>query len=870
MAASADVAALLSSDLHPQDRVRQLDAFAESNGWTSYQCLEGHVPTNRVANGHLVVQEGLQTTAVFTFLKGRQRFESLLGEEKNRVLSVSYNSLADWHLFPEEDGLCCVHNLEDPIRPKRLPGISSHDPWTPEALRSVFAEPPQASLKNLDDALIETIRYWKREMSLAVNRIAEDGSASVLFNSIILIRAYEDLRRKSGQAEAELLLDDWDRIEGKRTARKCLRRALTRLEIPTPPQFLWDDSKLGAFDSLSEEALRDLFKDFYRNRGGGPYYYDFSLISKHALSRIYEHYVSLLRTERPKSQLKLFPDLPEEEANRGLGCYYTPEYIARFFAYFLRNEMRHRFAGIRVADPACGSAVFLRTLMEAQLESSPSTRTNLAQGLQRLLGIDVDPPACNAARLSLSLLHLTRVESLPSSLPIEQAEAIEYIQTHSELRGAFDAVIANPPFIPTERLEPAMRERIRHFLGADSSGRQNAYLAHLKIGMEMVKPGGFICYVLPHDFLLEDSSSRIRKRLSHEFVIRAIADLSNVAVFQPTGVYVILLIAQKRLPNWGEDAEKAIIIRCRDFVGHALQQGLNRRLAEEDFFSVHEVEQSIFAHDSWHLLPPKQSKLLARLKKLPTLGSIVTIRQGFVTGCDDVFIRRTRDVPKDERRVYIPYLRDRDMRRYEDPRPGGHLVFYPYIEGKKIGEELLSEQFPETWRHLQSERTLLDARQPVKKGNCAWWCPVRPRPPLMMLRPKIVVPHLILRPSFCFDASGKYGVSRSPFIYHEQDDAEILQYVLAVLNSSIGHWQILATSFKYDRGYARLEVKGLRNFRIPSPASILSSKMKRIQMLIATLRHDPTSEDGDRELDDLIADLYGLTKSERDEIGLRD
>src|SRR5439155_22517170 len=110
-----------------------------------------------------------------------------------------------------------------------------------------------------------------------------------------------------------------------------------------------------------------LFLDFYDNRFA-PYRYDFSVISKHALSRIYEKYVATLR-DSDSPQLSLFRELPQEVQDRSLGGVYTPQYIARFFARFLKdNHTPRAFRTLRTIDPACGSGMFLRTLLEMQCD----------------------------------------------------------------------------------------------------------------------------------------------------------------------------------------------------------------------------------------------------------------------------------------------------------------------------------------------------------------------------------------------------------------------------------------------------------------------------------------------------------------------
>jgi hypothetical protein len=133
---------------------------------------------------------------------------------------------------------------------------------------------------------------------------------------------------------------------------------------------LFREDLLRRFDDLDPATVTALLTDFYYNKYAEYYEYDFSLISKHALSQVYEHYVSLLRFEEsPQVTLPLFQQLPEEERNKLFGSIYTPQYIARFFGRYLRAHMTPpSYARIKAVDPACGSGIFLRTLLELQFD----------------------------------------------------------------------------------------------------------------------------------------------------------------------------------------------------------------------------------------------------------------------------------------------------------------------------------------------------------------------------------------------------------------------------------------------------------------------------------------------------------------------
>ncbi|MDB4767051.1 hypothetical protein OAG71_05135, partial [bacterium] len=148
----------------------------------------------------------------------------------------------------------------------------------------------------------------------------------------------------------------------------------------------------------------------------------------------------------------------------------------------------------------------------------------------------------------------------------------------------------------------------------------------------------------------------------------------------------------------------------------------------------------------------------------------------------------------------------------------------------------------------------------VQKGSCPWWRPERPRRPSDLLRPKLIGPHLMLYPKFSFDSRGNRAVSRTIFITHSEDDFDALHFALAVMNSSIGHWQISTQSHKYSRGYARIEAATLRKFHVPSPATVphmlLSSIVDKTKSLIE--KYDSELDD---KLDKLVSEAFGIEHS---------
>lgn len=881
MASHYDLVIQLTSRQMPDnERLRVLNDFAYELGWFPSDRMGG-LTVSDLANAHLIVEHGLENTAVITFLRDRT-YADLSYSEKKRILTISYNNLVDWHIQIDTQGITFVFNRRDDylaVVDRRRISRDSVDTLRSEAFERVMGKKPNPNIPALDSALIDTISFWKRNLSAEMGYSVSNESLSALFNAIIFARAAEDhhLRLHStadsgGASSPPALLESWD--DGVTTLREVVLENLGRFIEGDVPEYLVDEAELACFDSLNRETVYTLLHDFYHNKYA-PYEYDFSLMSKHALSRIYEHYVSILRLEESlQHPLPLFPRLPEEEVDKAYGSIYTPQFIARFFARYLREQMPPlTYRHIRTADPACGSGIFLRTLLELQCDPAYDGVTTefIETAFGNVLGVDVDPNACQATRLSLALLHLVLTSQLPPELDVHAEESIAFYEEHPELEGAFDAVVANPPFVALDTQTPRMRERVAAFIGDYASGRIDLFLAFLKMGLEMLKPGGYGLFVLPHSFLLSKSASGMRRLIGETSWIRCLADLSSIRVFQDTESYVVLLVFQKK-PEAEQSAPAATIIKCQDLVGQALQDAVEGRLVEGDLYSIYNVEQELFEQEEWLILPPTEARLRKKLEGLKTLEDFLHVREGFISGADDVFIVSQGQIPAGEEDIFVPYLRDRDMRAYAVPDTTSLYFFYPYLEGRRIEEAELRERFPRTWDYLQSRERKLRRRAPVRKGNLDWWRPVRPRPPEHMMRPKIISPHLALVPRYSLDIEGKYAISRAPLMYPKEAGAEedLLRFFVAVLNSTACYWYVSAHSHSYQGGYAMLEPRTLRKTPVPDPARVSSTTMRRLFRLVdeRVLAEGSDALETEKQIDELVADLYGMSAGERRALGM--
>lgn len=161
------------------------------------------------------------------------------------------------------------------------------------------------------------------------------------------------------------------------------------------------------------------------------------------------------------------------EKRKRLGQFFTPSALRDALLDDLALPAR-----ARILDPACGTGEFLAS---AGVRYPDAT----------LVGWEVDPEPAGVASAQVPRARIEVCDAL--AVPFEPA---------------FDAVIGNPPYFEC-RLDPETRAR---FAGA-ISGRPNSYALFVYLGLELLKPGGRLAFVLPPSMNNGRYFSALRQRI---------------------------------------------------------------------------------------------------------------------------------------------------------------------------------------------------------------------------------------------------------------------------------------------------------------------------------------------------------------------
>lgn len=199
----------------------------------------------------------------------------------------------------------------------------------------------------------------------------------------------------------------------------------------------------------------------------------------------------------------------DPQRRKQLGQYLTPRPVAE--ALVSRLDLR---PGDRVLDPGVGTGELLR----AAIDREPRIRT---------AGWDVDPSAVAAARELVPEAELACRSALEDPGP-------------GAAEGGFDAVVGNPPYFQLR----LTKEDRRRFAGV-VSGRANAFALFFQVGIERLRPGGILAYVVPPSMNSGAYFESLREFLIERATIEDLTLLDGNDLFEGANTAAQLLVLRK-------------------------------------------------------------------------------------------------------------------------------------------------------------------------------------------------------------------------------------------------------------------------------------------------------------------------------------
>ena len=209
--------------------------------------------------------------------------------------------------------------------------------------------------------------------------------------------------------------------------------------------------------------------------------------------------------------------------------------------------------------------------------------------------------------------------------------------------GGFDIVIANPPYVRQEEIQPEeYKKRLQNAYAAAAGGRSDLYCYFYARALQLLKPGGMHLFVCSNSWLDVGYGSQLKQYLLRNGHIQAIYESAIERQFATAQINTIISRIQKRD---GKAADETRFIALHGEFEQAIDDTGQQRVIVKSHRELLADEQAAGKNgDKWggkHLRAPDIYHIVMDKgranDRLVVLGDIAGVRRGLTTGANEFF-----------------------------------------------------------------------------------------------------------------------------------------------------------------------------------------------------------------------------------------
>lgn len=420
--------------------------------------------------------------------------------------------------------------------------------------------------------------------------------------------------------------------------------------------------------------------------------------------------------------------------------------------------------------------------------------------------------------------------------------------------GGFDIIIGNPPYIK-ERDNSDVFNPVNNtaFGKLYHQGKMDYWYYFLHRAIDLTAKDGHISFITPRYWINGAGASNLIKRIKKELSFDVIVDIGKLKVFDNVvGLHMISQYSKNKHEN---------------FVYKKLENSLVdlTKSTDTENLSISTLNNEDAISESYEIVLEKR----VGYENTIELGSIADISQGVVEASDRISNRMYSKNPRedmhigqgifvlsqseidelgfneDEKKLLVPYADGNEMSRYS---LSDHTSNYLIYSDKEIKELIANDE-----KYIHIKRHLDYMAEYITSSNKPYGIH-RPRQRKYFESPKIIMPSMFAENGFVIDYNYHYYVGMSFQCIVLNDDNYLIEYILAVLNSSVAREWFYSYGKKRGAG-VDIGVDKIRSFPI-MPCDI--STQKDIAEKVRKLLDNYTQNiDLDKEIDDTINSIYG-------------
>ncbi len=157
-----------------------------------------------------------------------------------------------------------------------------------------------------------------------------------------------------------------------------------------------------------------------------------------------------------------------------------------------------------------------------------------------------------ANQSKLNEIILTRLNNYLKSEKISENDLLNTNPFHWSLNydnilqnKGFDIIIGNPPYIEMKKLRNKIEKKMYSIIYDSAYKLYDISILFIERGLELLKEGGILSYIITNKFISSDFGYRIRQILLDKTKIEYLIDVSYISVFKRTATYPIIMQVSK-------------------------------------------------------------------------------------------------------------------------------------------------------------------------------------------------------------------------------------------------------------------------------------------------------------------------------------
>ena len=452
---------------------------------------------------------------------------------------------------------------------------------------------------------------------------------------------------------------------------------------------------------------------------------------------------------------------------------------------------------------------------------------------------------------------------------------LEFAKVFKE-NGGFDIVIGNPPYIGEgKNKEVFLPVQNTSFGEKYYIGKMDFWYFFTSLGIELLKENGTLSYIAPNNWLTTTGGKKMRNHIMKETIIKEFIDFGDYMVFenasQQTMVFlleknkeknIIKICYSKILFNKEVlvDLEKFLLKNKSDnyvyyisnidrkkyiedsnivFLNNIIDTVTSKIKLQENFkFSADEITNGIHPH---HAIVTK--KMLEQLKNNYKIGDGI-----FVLTDDEI---KKLSLNENEKKLLKPLYESELLTKYTYKKDNHKYIIYTDSSFKDISQ---MKEYPILKKHLDNFKEVITSDNKPYGLH-------RARKEEFFIENKIVSLRKTSEPYFCYLDKPSYFMAE---FYILKTDRINMKYLTGLLNSKlVAFW--LRYMGKMQGSNYQIDKEPLMNIPLKIADENIENKIIDLVDEIMELKKlNKDTQHLEKKIDEMVYDLYGLTKDEKE------